>query len=135
MTSCAAGRNGRNNMRVASSTAFAIVFALFNLADASAAVLCSSADGRGVEVNNVWCNTERNFENRGVTQCLIAQHNNAPMNVRLYVRSGRQRVGQQFRAMPPGVVYKAFWWRDYQRPSPICFLDWPSGTTRIRHQA
>lgn len=103
MTSCAAGRNGRNNMRVASSTAFAIVFALFNLADASAAVLCSSADGHGVEVNNVWCNTERNFENRGVTQCLIAQHNNAPMNVRLYVRSGRQELGSSFEQCHPAL--------------------------------
>ena len=120
-------------MRISLVALFAIALGLFSSGNANAAVLCSSPDGRGVQVDNIWCNTERNYQNKGVTQCSVAQYNNAPMNVRLYVRVGYSQFGQEFRPMPPGIVYLVFWWRDYERPAPQCVLDWPPGSTRLRH--
>ena len=83
-------------MRISLVALFAIAMGLFSSGNANAAVLCSSADGRGVEVDHIWCNTERNYQNSGVTKCFAAQYN-APMNVRLYVRVGHSQFGQEFR--------------------------------------
>ena len=119
-------------MRISLVALFAIVMGLFSSGNANAAVLCSSADGRGVRVDNIWCNTERNYQNKGMTQCLVAQYN-APMNVRLYARVGHSQYGQEFRHLPPGVVYLSFSWRDNEWPAPQCVLDWPPGNTRLRY--
>jgi hypothetical protein len=119
-------------MRISLVALFAIAMGLFSSGNANAAVLCSSADGRGVEVGNIWCNTERNYQNSRTTKCFAAQYN-APMNVRLYVRVGYSQFGQEFRPMPPGIVYLVFSWRDYTRPAPQCVLDWPPGSTRLRY--
>ena len=116
-------------MRISLVALFAIAIGVFSSGNANAAVLCSSADGRGVRVDNIWCNTE---SNSGVTRCLAAQYN-APMNVRFYARVGHSQTGLEFRPMPSGIVYLVFSWRDNEWPAPQCVLDWPPGSTGLRH--
>lgn len=106
--------------------------------NANAGVLCYGYNGHGVEVDNIWCNTIRSYNNSGLTLCATVQSNIAPMNLRFYVYPGPVGPGggighSDFQPLYPFVFGRVFVWSDNTRPAPQCVLDWPPGSTRLRH--
>jgi len=123
-------------MRIALVVFFAIAMGLFGSGNANAGVLCSGNNGLGVAVNNIWCNTVPNWWGSGQTLCVAEQYNFAPIDLRFYVRPLGPSGGtghSDFRPMQPFQMAKVFAWPDNTNPAPQCILDWPPGSTRLRH--